>query len=60
MNVLKNVFCNRLDPSATEDGTVGKLMIDATKKKGGHYNRLTTPEEVAKRAGDVVKRYLSH
>jgi 2,5-furandicarboxylate decarboxylase 1 len=59
INVLKNVFCNRLDPSATEEGTVGKLIIDATKKKGGHYNRLTTPEEVAHRAGSLVKRYLS-
>jgi 2,5-furandicarboxylate decarboxylase 1 len=59
MNVLKNVFCNRLDPAATEEGTVGKLIIDATKKKGGHYDRLTTPEEVIKKAGSLVKRYLS-
>ena len=59
MNVLKNVFCNRLDPSATEDGTVGKLIIDATKKKGGHYNRLTTPEGIARKAEELVKRYLA-
>lgn len=59
MNVLKNVFCNRLDPSATDEGTVGKLIIDATKKKGGHYNRLTTPEEFARKAEELVKRYLT-
>lgn len=53
-NFLKDVFCNRLDPSATEAGTVGKMIIDATKKKGGQYSRLTLPGEVIERAGKIV------
>ena len=53
-NLLKDVFCNRLDPSATETGTVGKMIFDATKKKGGQYNRLTLPDEAVERAAGVV------
>jgi len=59
LNFLKDVFCNRLDPSATETGTVGKMIIDATKKKGGQYNRLTLPAEIEKRAVAIVNA-LSH
>lgn len=53
-NLLKDVFCNRLDPSATETGTVGKMIIDATKKKGGQYNRLTLPREAVERANRIL------
>jgi UbiD family decarboxylase len=53
-NLLKDVFCNRLDPSATETGTVGKMIFDATKKKGGQYNRLTLPDEAVEKAGRIV------
>jgi len=58
VNVLKNIFCNRLDPSATEFGTIGKLIIDATKKKGGQYNRLTIPEKIIERAKIRVQQLL--
>ena len=53
-NLLKDVFCNRLDPSATETGTVGKMIFDATKKKGGQYNRLTLPGEAVEQAYRVI------
>ena len=53
-NLLHDVFCNRLDPSATETGTVGKMIFDATKKKGGQYNRLTLPSEVVERAVKII------
>jgi len=53
-NLLKDVFCNRLDPSATEAGTVGKMIFDATKKKGGQYTRLTLPDEAVEKASQIV------
>lgn len=59
INILKNIFCNRLDPSATEMGTIGKIIIDATKKKGGQYNRLTIPAGIEKRAKLIVQQSLS-
>jgi 3-polyprenyl-4-hydroxybenzoate decarboxylase len=55
---LKDVFCNRLDPSATKAGTVGKMIFDATKKKGGQYNRLTLPDDAVEKAGKVVNALL--
>jgi len=59
LNFLKNVFCNRLDPSATDAGTVGKMIIDATKKKGGQFSRLTLPAEIEKRARAKVEKLFS-
>ena len=58
-NILRNVFCNCLDPSATEMGTIGKMIIDATKKKGGQYNRLTLPKEIEERVRKRVEQSLS-
>jgi 3-polyprenyl-4-hydroxybenzoate decarboxylase len=60
LNFLKNVFCNRLDPSATDAGTVGKMIIDATKKKGGQFSRLTLPGEIEKRARAKVEKLFSN
>jgi len=59
INILKDVFCNRLDPSATDVGTVGKIIIDATKKKGGQYKRLTLPKEIEKWAREKVASLYS-
>jgi 2,5-furandicarboxylate decarboxylase 1 len=59
LNLLKDVFCNRLDPSATEVGTVGKMIINATKKKGGQYDRLTLPNEIENQASEKVARALA-
>jgi 2,5-furandicarboxylate decarboxylase 1 len=59
INLLKNMFCNRLDPSATDSGTVGKMIIDATKKKGGQFTRLTLPEEIVNRAKRTVQELLT-
>lgn len=53
-NVIKNVFCNKLDPSSHEDGTTGKLIIDATKKKGLH-DKLTLPKEAEEKAARRAK-----
>lgn len=60
INILKNFFCNRLDPSATEVGTIGKIIIDATKKKGGQYNRLTVPEDIEQRAKSRIQKMFSN
>jgi UbiD family decarboxylase len=59
-NILKNLFCNRLDPSATESGTVGKMIIDETMKKGGQYNRLTVPKAIERTARQKVEKLLSN
>ena len=58
-NILKNLFCNRLDPSATELGTIGKMVIDATKKRGGQYTKLTIPRETEERAKQKVERIFN-
>lgn len=49
VNIVKNVFCNKLDPSSYEDGTTGKLIIDATKKKG-IFDTLTVPKNFKEKA----------
>jgi 4-hydroxy-3-polyprenylbenzoate decarboxylase len=59
INLLRNVFCNRLDPSATEVGTVGKMIIDATKKERGQFMRLTIPKEIEQRAKTIAEKTLS-
>jgi len=39
-------------------GTIGKMIIDATKKKGGQYNRLTLPPDAEERAKKLVDRLI--
>lgn len=54
VNLVKNVFCNKLDPSSYEDGTTGKLIIDATKKKG-IFDTLTVPKNFKEKAARMAK-----
>jgi len=54
INIIKNVFCNKLDPSSHEDGTTGKLIIDATKKKG-IFDKLSLPKEAEEKAARRAK-----
>jgi len=56
VNVIKNVICNKLDPSAYGEGTSAKIIIDATKKKGWNFDRLTVPENSRKKAMRIIKK----
>jgi len=57
INVVKNVFCNKLDPSAYGEGTSAKLIIDATKKGRWTFDKLTFPKEALDKARQIVKNY---
>lgn len=57
INLIKNVFCNRLDPSAYEEGTTGKLIIDATKKKR-NLSTLSVPKYYQEKASRLAKNKL--
>ena len=56
VNVIKNVFCNRLDPSAYDGGTSAKIIIDATKKKGWTFEKLTVPKNFREKAIRIIKK----
>lgn len=56
VNVIKNVFCNRLDPSAYDEGTSAKIIIDATKKKGWTFEKLTVPKNFREKAIRIIKK----
>jgi len=53
VNVIKNVFCNSLDPSAYGEGTSAKIIIDATKKKGWTSDRLTISKNFREKASSM-------
>lgn len=55
VNIIKNVFCNRLDPSAYGEGTSAKIIIDATKKKGWALDRLTIPKNAKEKSARIIK-----
>lgn len=57
LNVTKNVFCSKLDPSAYSEGTSAKLVIDATKKRGWASDRITSPKNVQDKARKIVEKY---
>ncbi len=56
VNVVKNVICNKLDPSAYGEGTSAKMIMDATKKKGWTFDRLTVPENSREKAKRIIRK----
>ncbi len=55
VNVIKNVICNKLDPSTYKGETSAKMIIDATKKKWWTFERLTIPEDSIKKAKRIIR-----
>jgi len=55
--ILDDMPCNVLDPSS-ENGVSSKLAIDATRPKGWQIERCSVPDEVSRRAEEIVHAEL--